>query len=46
MLVKKFGKVPEDYKEKLKNLPLEIIDIILIEIIDMKDINELNKYLE
>ncbi|MCX7695925.1 MAG: DUF4351 domain-containing protein [Caloramator sp.] len=46
LLVKKFGKVPEEYKEKLRNLSLEIIDIILIEIIDMKDIKELEKYLQ
>lgn len=46
LLVKKFGKIPEEYKGKLRNLPLEIIDIILIEIIDMKDIKELEKYLE
>lgn len=44
-LVKKFGKVPEDYKDSIKKLSTETIDIISIEIFDMKDIKDIEKYL-
>lgn len=43
-LAKKFKKIPEEYKKKIKELPDEILEIIGLEIFDMKDIKELEKY--
>ena len=43
-LVKKFGKIPVGYKENIKKLPTETIDIISIEIFDMKELKDIEKY--
>lgn len=43
-LIKKFKVLPEEYKDKLKSLPEETIDIIATEIFDLEDLKELNKY--
>jgi len=45
-LIKKFTTVPKEYRENIKKLPEETIDVIAIEIFDLKDIKELEKYLE
>ena len=45
LLIKKFGFLSEEYKNKIGKLPNETIDIILMEIFDIKSINELDKYL-
>lgn len=45
ILSKKFGnKVTEEYKSKLRGLSDDVIDIITVEIIDIKDISEIEKY--
>ncbi|BDR65772.1 DUF4351 domain-containing protein [Clostridium tetani] len=43
-LIKKFKKVPEEYIQKIKTLSIYIIDIIALEIFDMEDIKDLEKY--
>lgn len=43
-LVKKFGKLPEEYKENIKKLSIETIDIISLEIFDIKELKEIEKY--
>ncbi|MFQ8893303.1 MAG: DUF4351 domain-containing protein [Clostridium sp.] len=44
LLIKKFGFLSEEYKNKIGKLSNETIDIILMEIFDIKSINELDKY--
>ncbi|KYH30543.1 hypothetical protein CLTEP_25850 [Clostridium tepidiprofundi DSM 19306] len=44
-LIKKFKKIPEEYLKKIKTLSPDVIDIIALEIFDMKDIKDLEKYL-
>lgn len=41
ILTKKFKKVPNEYKDKIKKLPEETLDIIAIDIFEMKSIKEL-----
>lgn len=43
-LTKKFGKVPKDYGDKIKELSDETIDIIALEIFDMKDIKDIERF--
>lgn len=43
-LIKKFKKVPEEYIQKIKTLSIDTIDIIALEIFDMEDIKDLEKY--
>jgi len=45
LLIKKFVFLSEEYKNKIGKLSNETIDIILMEIFDIKSINELDKYL-
>ena len=44
LLIKKFGFLSEEYKNKIGKLSNETIDIILMEIFDIKSMNELDKY--
>ena len=44
LLIKKFGFLSEEYKNKISKLSKDTIDIILMEIFDIKSINELDKY--
>ena len=44
LLIKKFVFLSEEYKNKISNLSKDTIDIILMEIFDIKSINELDKY--
>ncbi|WP_373899149.1 DUF4351 domain-containing protein [Haloimpatiens sp. FM7315] len=44
LFTKKFGKVPDTYKENIKKLSIETLDIISLEIFDIKDIKEIEKY--
>ena len=44
LLIKKFGFLSEEYKNKISKLSSETIDIILMEIFDIKSLNELDKY--
>lgn len=43
-LTKKFKKIPEEYKEKIKELSDETLEIIGLEIFDMEDIKYIEKY--
>ncbi|OFI06666.1 hypothetical protein CLOACE_08210 [Clostridium acetireducens DSM 10703] len=43
-LMKKFKKVPNEYKEKIKTLPNETIELIAMDIFDLKSIEELEQY--
>lgn len=43
-LMKKFKKVPDNYKEKIRKLPAETLELIAIDIFDMKSIDELEQY--
>ena len=45
LLIKKFKVVPDDYKERIKKLPEETIDVIAIDIFDLENVHELEKYL-
>lgn len=44
-LLKKFKKVPQEYLDKIKKLPIETIDLITIEIFDLEEIKDIEKYL-
>ncbi|OPJ64123.1 DUF4351 domain-containing protein [Clostridium oryzae] len=44
LLIKKFKKVPDDYIEKIKKLPIGVIDIIATEIFDLASLEDLKKY--
>ena len=44
LLINKFGFLSEEYKNKIGKLSNETIDIILMEIFDIKSMNELDKY--
>ena len=44
MLVKKFKNVPNEYREKIKNLPQDTIEVIGMDIFEMNSINELDKF--
>ena len=43
-LTKKFNKVPDDYKKILMKLPEERLEIIAIEIFNINNIKEIEKY--
>lgn len=43
-LIKKFGKIPNEYEKNIRKLPSETIEIISLGIFDMEDIKELEKY--
>ncbi|WP_077369179.1 Rpn family recombination-promoting nuclease/putative transposase [Anaerosalibacter sp. Marseille-P3206] len=45
LLTKKFGKLPEDYKEKLNNADIEILDLIIEEIFSLESLDDIDKYL-
>lgn len=44
LLIKKFKIVPDEYKEKIKLLSEDTIDIIATDIFDLENIEELEKY--
>lgn len=44
LLTKKFGKVPPEYSQKIKELPEDTIDIITLSIFEMNNLKELEKY--
>lgn len=44
LLIKKFKKVHSEYKEKIKTLPEETLDIIAIDIFELNSIEELKQY--
>lgn len=44
LLTKKFGEVPESYIEKINKLPEDIIDKVNLDILEIKDIREIEKY--
>lgn len=44
MLIKKFKVVPDEYKEKIKKLPEEVIDIMATDIFELEKIDDLEKY--
>lgn len=44
LLIKKFKNVPSEYKDNIKKLPEETIDVIATDIFDFDNIEELKKY--
>ncbi len=44
-LIKKFKSVPNEYKEKIKKMPEETIEIIATDIFDMEKIEDVEKYI-
>ncbi|OFI06662.1 hypothetical protein CLOACE_08170 [Clostridium acetireducens DSM 10703] len=44
VLLKKFKKLPNGYKEKIKSLPEETLEIIATDIFDLNSIEELEQY--
>lgn len=44
LLMKKFKKLPEEYRQKIKSLPSEALVLIAIDIFEMKSIDELEQY--
>ena len=44
-LVKKFKKIPEEYKVKIRELSEETIEIIGTDIFELNDLEELEKYM-
>ncbi|HDK7160370.1 TPA: DUF4351 domain-containing protein [Clostridium botulinum] len=44
MLMQKFKKVPNEYKEKIKELPEETIELIATDIFELNSVEELEKY--
>jgi len=44
LLIKKFKAIPNEYKEKIKELPEESIDVIANEIFDLEKIEDLEQY--
>lgn len=45
LILKKFPKVPVNYHEKIKKLDVDKLDILGLEILDMKEISELDRFL-
>ena len=43
-LIKKFKMLPSEYKESIKKLPEETIDVIATDIFDLENLQELEKY--
>lgn len=43
-LMKKFKKVPNEYKEKIKTLPKETIELIAIDIFELNSVEALERY--
>ncbi|MBO0570260.1 DUF4351 domain-containing protein [Clostridium botulinum] len=43
-LMKKFKKVPNEYKEKIETLPKETIGLIAIDIFELNSVEELERY--
>lgn len=44
MLIKKFKKLPDEYKKKIKALPEETLEIIATDIFELNSIEELEEY--
>ncbi|WP_243447712.1 DUF4351 domain-containing protein, partial [Clostridium tetani] len=44
MLMKKFKKIPNEYKEKIKLLPEETIELIATDIFELNSIEDLEQY--
>ncbi|WP_315119157.1 DUF4351 domain-containing protein [uncultured Clostridium sp.] len=44
-LIKKFKSIPEEYKQRIKTLDEETIDVIATDIFDIDNLDELKKYL-
>lgn len=44
LLIKKFGRISDEYEKNIRKLSSDTIEIITLEILDMKDIKELEKY--
>ena len=45
-LINKFKKVPDNYKKQIKELDIEELEVIADKIVDMKDLSELENYLD
>jgi hypothetical protein len=43
-LIKKFKKLPEHYKNKIKELPEDTLEVIATDIFDMEKVEDLEKY--
>ena len=44
LLTKKFNKIPNEYKNKIMELPDETIEIIGLELFDMKEVKGIEKF--
>lgn len=44
LIIKKFKKIPKEYKEKIKTLPEETLEIIAMDIFELNSIEELEQY--
>jgi hypothetical protein len=44
LLTKRFNKIPTEYKNKIMELPDETIEIIGLELFDMKEVKEIEKF--
>ena len=45
LLMKKFKKLPEEYKNKMKELPEEALELLTTEIFDLEKVEDLDNYL-
>ncbi|WP_242954334.1 DUF4351 domain-containing protein [Clostridium oryzae] len=45
LLIKKFKKLPDEYIKKIKELPVEKMDVIATEIFDLNSVEDLEKYI-
>lgn len=43
-LIKKFKVVPDEYKEKIKKLPEETVDVMATDIFELEKIDDLENY--
>ena len=43
-LLKKFKKVPNEYQEKIKEMPSQVLETIAIDIFDLEKIEDLERY--
>lgn len=46
LLTKKFGILPDDVKMKIQNSDMTVLEIIIDEILDFKDLKDTYKYLK
>lgn len=45
LLTKRFGRLPEDYKKRIENADIEILDLIIEEIFSFEGLDDVKKYI-